>query len=185
MGHLVAEMERRDRGSRLDVGVRFEIRAGGFTRIDSTIQFYERINALLESNFVVLDFGAGRGASHSEDRVRYRRELRSLRGKVREVIGADIDPIVTTNPSLDRAIVLGSDSDIPIADRSIQMVISDFTFEHIENPAHVAGEIDRVLAPGGWICVRTPNRNGYVSLANRIFPESLRSRMLSWAQPDR
>jgi hypothetical protein len=34
----------------LDVGVRFfpEIRAGGFPRIDSTIQFfYERINALL------------------------------------------------------------------------------------------------------------------------------------------
>ena len=59
--------------------------------MDSTIQFYERINALLQPDFVVLDFGAGRGASHSEDRVRYRRELRNLRGKVREVIGADID----------------------------------------------------------------------------------------------
>ena len=48
--------------------------------MDSTIQFYERINALLQPDFVVLDFGAGRGASHSEDRVRYRREL-SVRPK--------------------------------------------------------------------------------------------------------
>ena len=134
----------------VDVGVRFlpEIRAGGFSRMDSTIQFYERINALLEPDFVVLDFGAGRGASHSEDRVRYRRELRNLRGKVREVIGADIDPIVTTNPSLDRAIVLEPDGGIPLADRCVRMVVSDFTFEHIENPAYVARELDRILAPG-------------------------------------
>jgi len=170
-----------------DVGIRSlpEIQAGGFSRMDSTIQFYERINALLESDFVVLDFGAGRGAGHCEDHVRYRRELRNLKGKVCEVIGADIDPIVTTNPSLDRAIVLEPGGDIPLADRSVQMVVSDFTFEHIENPAHVAREIDRILAPGGWICVRTPNRNGYVSLANRIFPDSIRSRMVSWTQPDR
>jgi hypothetical protein len=61
----------------------------------------------LTHSFVVLDFGAGRGASHSEDRVRYRRELINLRGKVREVVGADFDPMVNSNPSLDRAIVLG------------------------------------------------------------------------------
>jgi len=171
----------------VDVGVRFlpEIRAGGFSRMDSTIQFYERINALLEPDFVVLDFGAGRGASHSEDRVRYRRELRNLRGKVREVIGADIDPIVTTNPSLDRAIVLEPDGGIPLADRCVQMVVSDFTFEHIENPAYVARELDRILTPGGWICARTPNRSGYVSLANRILPDSIRDCVVSWSQPDR
>jgi len=28
------------------------------------------------------------------------------------------------------------------------MVVSDFTFEHIENPAYVARELDRILAPG-------------------------------------
>ncbi len=171
----------------VDVGIHLfpEIRAGGFSRIDSTIQFYERINALLEPNFVVLDFGAGRGASHSEDPVRFRRELRNFRGKVREVIGADVDPIVTTNPSVDRTIVLEADGKIPLIDRSVQLVISDFTFEHIENPAHVAREIDRVLAPGGWICARTPNRHGYISLANRIFPALLRARVLRWTQPSR
>src|SRR5438093_10285660 len=91
-----------------DPGIYFfpEIEAGGFSRIDSTIQFYERINALVDPEFVLLDFGAGRGAAHSDDVVCYRRELLDFRSKVREVIGADIDPIVTANPVLDRAFVL-------------------------------------------------------------------------------
>jgi hypothetical protein len=66
--------------------------------------------------------------------------------------------------------VLGPDGDIPPAERSVQMVVSDFTFELIKNPTHVAREIDGVLAPGDWICARMPNRNGYVSLANLSQP---------------
>jgi hypothetical protein len=48
-----------------DTGIHFfpEIGAGGFSRIDSTIQFYERINSLVDPDFVLLDFGAGRGRS--------------------------------------------------------------------------------------------------------------------------
>src|SRR5215468_3015282 len=102
--------------------------AGGFSRVDSTVQFYERINALVNSESVLLDFGAGRGRFHFDDVVHYRRRLRNFRGKVREVIGADVDPIVTTNPSLDRAIVLAEGGTIPLPDRSIHLVISDFTF---------------------------------------------------------
>jgi SAM-dependent methyltransferase len=134
---------------------------------------------------VLLDFGAGRGAAHSDDVVRYRRELRDLRGKVREVIGADIDPIVTTNPTLGRALVLQPGSSIPLPDKCVNLIISDFTFEHIEDPIHIASELDRVLVPGGWICVRTPNRYGYVALVNRLAPNFLRMRMLHLAQPSR
>ena len=162
-----------------------EIRAGGFSRIDSTVQFYERVNALVERNFVLLDFGAGRGGDHLEDCAPYRRELRNFRGKVREVIGADVDPIVTTNPSLDRAIVLAEGGTIPLPDRSIHLVISDFTFEHIYNPDQVANELDRILAPGGWICARTPNRYGYIAFANRLLPEFLRMHIVRWSQPRR
>src|SRR6516162_9531486 len=112
-----------------DPGVHFfpEIGAGGFSRIDSTIQFYERINALADADFVLLDFGAGRGAAQWDDVVRYRRELRDFRGKVREVIGADIDPIVTTNPALDRAVILQPGGAIPLPDKYVNLIISDFT----------------------------------------------------------
>jgi SAM-dependent methyltransferase len=48
--------------------------------------------------------------------------------------------------------------------------VSDFTFEHIVDPAQAARELDRVLKHGGWLCARTPNRYGYIALANRFVP---------------
>jgi hypothetical protein len=76
-----------------------EVVAGGFDRYDGSIQFYQRINALLRPDFVVMDFGAGRGVNHIEDPVAYRRNLSNFKGKVKEVIGVDVDSAVTTNPA--------------------------------------------------------------------------------------
>ncbi len=161
-----------------------EVRAGGFSRLDSTVQFYQRVHALLKPESVVLDFGAGRGA-FSQDPVPFRRSLRILKGKVREVIGADVDPVVETNSGLDRAIVIEPDGRLPLTDRSIDVIVSDFTFEHIEKPPAVAAELDRVLAPGGWICARTPNRFGYLAIMSSLIPESLKLRVVRNSQPDR
>jgi SAM-dependent methyltransferase len=162
-----------------------EIRAGGYSRVDSTIAFYQRVSALLQPASVVLDFGAGRGADHLEDAVPYRRALRNFKGKVREVIGADVDPVVTTKPSLDRALVLDPNGPIALPDRSVDLILSDFTFEHVDAPERVAAELDRILVPGGWICARTPNRYGYIAIANRLVPQSIRMRVLRTAQQDR
>jgi hypothetical protein len=57
-----------------------ETRFGGFTDIDGTMAFFNRVNSLLDSSFVVLDVGCGRGEYH-EDEVCVRRNLRNLRGK--------------------------------------------------------------------------------------------------------
>ena len=170
-----------------DPGIHYfpEIGAGGFSRIDSTIQFYDRIHALIRPEFVLLDFGAGRGAAYRDDVSPYRRQLRNFRGKVSEVIGVDIDPIVVQNPTLDRALVLQPTDPIPLPDKSVHLIVSDFTFEHIQDPAFAARELDRVLAPGGWICIRTPNRYGYVAMANVLTPQYLRGRVLHMAQPGR
>src|SRR5438105_530561 len=119
-----------------------EIRAGGFSRVDSTVQFYERVGALIEPGFVLLDFGAGRGIGYMEDSVGYRKRLRDFKGKVREVIGVDIDPVVAKNPLLDRALVLDPTGPIPLPDASVDLIISDFTFEHIRNPCHTTRELD-------------------------------------------
>ena len=35
--------------------------AGGFSRVDGTVQFYMRVRALLRPDDTVLDLGAGRG----------------------------------------------------------------------------------------------------------------------------
>jgi SAM-dependent methyltransferase len=169
------------------VAVRFfpEIEAGGFSRIDATVQFYQRINALITPDYTLLDFGAGRGAAHSDDMVLYRRSLQCFKGKVREVIGVDVDPAVITNPSLDRCIVLDPHGPIPLPDKSVDIVIADNAFEHVEDEKLVASELNRILRPGGWICARTPNRYGYIAFANRLIPRFIRIFVLHFVQPSR
>jgi SAM-dependent methyltransferase len=139
------------------VGKRFfpEIEAGGFSRLDGTVQFYQRINALIRPDAVVMDYGAGRGASQTDDPAQFRRHLVTLKGRVRELIGADVDPAVKSNASLDRAILVGPDGRLPLPDASIDVIVSDFTFEHVQDPASVARELDRVLVGGGgFACER-------------------------------
>jgi len=166
-----------------------EKNAGGFSRHNTTVQFYVRVNALLRSDMTVLDFGAGRGAGVVDERRPFVRDLRNLRGKVRRVIGVDVDPVVTANPTLDEAFVLppagGADLSLPLADESVDLILSDWTFEHIEHPAAMAAEFHRVLRPGGWVCARTPNKWGYIALGARIIPEALHDRVLAYLQPAR
>ncbi|MBE0698497.1 MAG: SAM-dependent methyltransferase, partial [Anaerolineaceae bacterium] len=65
-----------------------ESKFGGFTRIDGTIAFYTRVQALIDTDCVVIDFGCGRGA-YADDPVSHRRSLRIFQGKARRVIGLD------------------------------------------------------------------------------------------------
>ncbi|MDP9159516.1 MAG: class I SAM-dependent methyltransferase, partial [Acidobacteriota bacterium] len=145
-----------------------EARAGGFSRCDGTVQFYQRVQSLLNTDDVVLDFGAGRGAAYWEDSSKYRRNLRDMRGEGRRVVGADVDPIVESNPSLDEAVILDPSSPLPFPDAMFNIIVTDSTLEHVRDPKRIACELDRVLKVGGWICARTPNRNGYVALFNRV-----------------
>ena len=77
-----------------------EARFGGFTDIDGTMTFYNRVNSLIDSSFVILDVGCGRGA-YGEDPVIQRRKLRILRGKAAKLIGIDVDENAQHNPFLD------------------------------------------------------------------------------------
>lgn len=162
-----------------------EVSAGGFTHIDGTINFYTRINALLAADMTVVDFGAGRGAFYLDDKVRYRRDLRHLRGKVQKVIGLDVDPIVKENHTVDESFVIQADGVLPLADQSVDMFVADWTFEHIANPASIVGEIHRVLKPGGWICARTPNLWGYIGVGANLVPNRLHKKFMRTLQKDR
>lgn len=164
-----------------------EVAAGGFTRVDGTVQFYVRVRALLStltSGSTVLDFGAGRGAV-KDSPIPLHRDLCDLRRGPGRVIGVDIDPAVADNGLVDESHVIEPGGPIPLDDASVDIIVSDHTFEHITDPGFVATELTRVLKPGGWICARTPNRWGYIGVAARAIPNSLHKRVLSWAQPTR
>lgn len=156
--------------------------AGGFSQVDGTVSFYQRVNALLRPSMTVVDFGAGRGQA-SEDPVEYRRGLATLKGKVERVVGLDVDDAVLENPSVDEAQVIIQGSPLPLPDESVDLLVSDFTFEHVTDPGWATGELTRILKPGGWICARTPNKWGGIGVPARMVPNRFHDAVLKRAQP--
>lgn len=162
-----------------------ETAIGNFSRIDHVVEFYTRVNALLAPDKVVLDFGAGRGQWYVNPTSPVRMQLRDMRSRVQKVIGLDVDPVVKSNPSLDEAYVIRPGEPLPLADRSVDIIVSDYTFEHIADPEAVSAELDRVLRPDGWICARTPNKHGYIGLGARVVPNRWHVSWLRRLQPRR
>jgi SAM-dependent methyltransferase len=162
-----------------------EVKAGGYTSLDGTVEFYGRVQALLRPEMVVLDFGAGRGSGLQNDSSSFRKDLRVLRGKVAKIVACDVDEAVLDNPGADQTLVILPNEPLPFADGTFDMIISDFVFEHITDPALAAAELQRILKSGGWICARTPNKYCLISLITRIIHNSQHSRLLRWVQPER
>ena len=161
-----------------------EAEFGGFSDLDGTVAFYARVTALLTPDMSLVDFGCGRGAQ-AEDTVAYRRNLRTFRGRVRRVIGVDIDRVGMDNPTIDEFRLLAPGGMWPIESSSVDLVFSDCVVEHLPAPDLFFGEAVRVLRKGGYLCLRTPNVWGYAAMAARLVPERLHKKVLRHAQPRR
>ena len=157
---------------------------GGFTSQDGTVQFYSRINAILEPSFKVLDLGAGRGSWYYLEKSPFKRAMREFRGKVSEYIGADVDTAVLGNPTTDRNVLI-KDGLLPLRDAEVDVIICDWVLEHIVDVESFKTEVHRILKPGGYFCARTPHSFSYVSLASRMVKNSSHVKWLRWIQPKR
>jgi ubiquinone/menaquinone biosynthesis C-methylase UbiE len=157
--------------------------AGGFTRVDGTVQFYTRVNALIEPEMTVVDLGAGRGAISEAD-AKIHRTLGDLRGKARNVIGIDVDRAVLDNPIVDEALVYDGRV-MPLKDQSVDLILADNILEHIQDPTIFANEIHRVLKPDGWFCARTPHLYSALVLAASVVPNRQHVSLLRYAQATR
>jgi len=160
-----------------------EARFGGFTDIDGTVAFFNRVNSLLDSSFVVLDVGCGRGA-YNEDSVLLRKNLRILKGKVAKVIGIDVDQSAQNNLFLDEFHFVQCES-WPIESDSIDLIVCDNVLEHILDPDQLFSEIRRVLRNDGFLCIRTPNRWSYIAIAATLIPNKYHSKVTSVVQDGR
>lgn len=156
---------------------------GEFTPNDGTIEFYGRIKALARPDHVVLDLGAGRAAWFEDDRCGYRREVRALKGYVRELIAADIDEAVLSNRASDRNLVISDQ--VPLPDGSVDIVIADYVLEHVDDPERFAAEVRRLLKPSGYFCARTPHKFSYVATAARVTSNRKHAQYLDRIQPGR
>jgi SAM-dependent methyltransferase len=79
------------------------------------------------------------------------------------VVGIDVDTDVCDHArrkyGLDAR--AGDARAIPLPDRSMDVVVSFETIEHVDDPAAFLGECARVLVPNGMLIVSTPNRPVY------------------------
>jgi SAM-dependent methyltransferase len=145
-----------------------ESRVGGFSNVDGTLVFYNRVNALLRPDSVVVDAGCGRGA-YGEDPIAYRRQVRILKGKVQRVIGIDVDLAGQANPYIDEFRRIEGER-WPVEDGEADLCLADNVLEHIDDPQHFFAECSRILKPGGYLCIRTPNVLSYFGLISRLVP---------------
>ena len=145
-----------------------EINFGGYSRYDGTVAFYMRVAALTTPASRVLDLGCGTGA-HIMAASGFPRAVQQLRGRVLEVIGADVDERARMNPFIDRFLLIEKDT-VPLSAESVDVCVCDWSLEHITRIDHFFDECYRVLRPGGYLCIRTPNALHYSSLGARMIP---------------
>jgi len=127
---------------------------------DVTLIFYNWLRTYARPEFIVLNIGAGPTTDH---------KIRSLKGEVEKVFGADIDNEIFNNEDLDEAFIIRHDK-LPFADDTFDLAWADFVFEHVVKPEVFLREVHRVLKPGASFFFRTPNKHHYVSIIGRVTP---------------
>ncbi len=160
-----------------------ESRYGNFSDVDGTIRFYVRVRSLVCPQSVVLDVGCGRGA-FLEDPLPFRRNLQHLKGDCERVVGIDVDPAGHQNSALDEFRLIDGQR-WPIEDSSVDVLVSDWVVEHVQDPEGFFSECRRVVKVGGHLCLRTANALSYIGLASRAIPERLQGGLLGRLQPAR
>lgn len=151
--------------------------------IDHATTYLTLVRSMVDRANVVVDVGCGRGSY--ADRRSPQRHLFDLRDDTRTVIGIDVDKQASTNPFIDEFRLITPDLRWPIDDESADMVVSDWTLEHVADPAGFAAELTRVLRPGGVFVARTVNRYSVLSLAARTVPNKYHRSWISRLQSKR
>jgi SAM-dependent methyltransferase len=124
------------------------------------VRFFQILDRVAAADSEILDVGAGDGTGSPH----------GLRGRVKRIVGVDVDSNVMRNSRVDEAIVADASRAIPVPSCSFDLAFSVYTLEHIRRPERLAAELYRVLRPGGWFLALTPNRWHYVAIASRVTP---------------
>jgi len=148
---------------------------------DSAALFCSVIHALLPQAAVVVDVGCGRGGAVE---VFDGTDPLDFRGPGRRVIGIDVDQVGVDNPVLDEFRPIDGDR-WPLDDASVDLVVSDWTLEHVADPQAFVRELTRVLRPGGAFVARTVNRSSVTALGARAVPNRHHAKVVARLQPGR
>jgi SAM-dependent methyltransferase len=153
--------------------------------VDDTALYLTMVHTLLPHCRVVVDVGCGRGAYLDPAAGRSDR-LFDLRGSDRRIIGLDVDPAARDNPYLDEFRLLDENDDRwPLPDAGADLVVSDWTLEHVRDPDAFVSQLRRVLRPGGAFVARSVSAISMLSIAARLVPNRHHATALRRLQPRR
>jgi len=99
-----------------------------------------------------------------------------LANTAKSVIGVDIDPKAIEHAQHSYAAQLnlefrvGSCDKVPLPDKSVDVVTSFETIEHVDKQVEMMREVKRVLLPGGILVISSPNRPLYSERFNLVNP---------------
>ncbi len=135
---------------------------------DSMILLRDQVSRLNLKNATVLDYGCGRGNFVIDE----------LKGSFSNAIGLDVDKEATTGNISVNQVVISNDELLPFPDKTFDLVLSLWVFEHVKAPDVTLREITRVLKPGGTFAFVTPNRNSFLILARRMMTQAVANTLL-------
>ena len=121
-------------------------------------EHYHRYASCLDAarRKVVLDIACGEGFGTA-----------LLARSATRVIGIDVDPTAVAHAAKkyqafsNTCFVVGDCRAIPLNDRSVDLIVSFETIEHIAEHDLLLSEFDRVLRPGGAVIVSSPEKKHY------------------------
>jgi 2-polyprenyl-3-methyl-5-hydroxy-6-metoxy-1,4-benzoquinol methylase len=131
------------------------------SRGQSDRAIYETVAAVLARRGAVgdllVDVGCGGG-----------RLWQHLRGRYARCVGVDLiryeglpDEVEFRRAELNR-------EPVPLPDDCADAVVAVETIEHLENPRAFVRELARLVRPGGWVVVTTPNQQSFLSLLTLV-----------------
>jgi 2-polyprenyl-3-methyl-5-hydroxy-6-metoxy-1,4-benzoquinol methylase len=103
----------------------------------------------------VLDFGAGTGE--------LTRQLAAI-GKYRSITCADLYTRPAGLPPNINWLQVDLNDRLPLPDAGFDLVIGAEVIEHLENPRALGREVFRLLRPGGYVLISTPNNESWRAL---------------------
>lgn len=129
--------------------------------------FERKVDALVAGGArVLLDAGCGRTVP----------VLRKYLGRVDRLIGVELVSFTDVPPGIETYNAnLGT---LPIADASVDLIMSRSVFEHLTDPGPVYREFARVLRPGGRVVFLTANMWDYGTLVARMVPNRMHGRIV-------
>lgn len=120
--------------------------------------FMRKVYSTIKQSHTVLDAGCG-------IKLRF---LREIRRKVSVLLGIDLEEFQIHPEGIN--LIKGNIAHIPLRNNMVDVVMSRYVLEHLNNPVSVFREIHRILKPGGSFIFLIPNMYGYAPMISRLMP---------------